>query len=237
MNCMYWDPTCPRLVTNEQMSTEWIERENKRLLVLGDITCDIGGSVEFLTRSTKIEDPFFIWNPAIQETSPSDGDGVLVLGVDILPSELPRESSMHFSDLLAPMIEVMSSNAPDSELSQVLDGACIARNGSLQPRFEYISHLANHAEQPMPTDATKQVQIRGHLFDTGLINKTLDLLEALGVEFSVDTVNVQPNLGFGRQIPSRVVISVPGNRAVEVCASLKLQLENFPHANATVVPM
>jgi alpha-aminoadipic semialdehyde synthase len=235
MNCMYWDATCPRLITNDQMSAEWVDRENNRLLVVGDITCDVGGSVEFLSKSTTIEDPFFKWDPSTQEMVRSDGSGVLVLGVDILPSELPRESSMHFSNLLTPMVEALASGEPDPEMVAVLDGACIARNGALQPRFEYIKTLADHVRAETVADEnSKQIMIRGHLFDTGLINKALDLLEALGVEFSVDRIDVQPNLGFGRQIPSRVLITLPGERVTEVCAAMELQLNSFPQAKASV---
>lgn len=39
-----------------------------------------------------IEDPFFLWRPDTREIADTrDEEGVLVLGVDILPSELPLE--------------------------------------------------------------------------------------------------------------------------------------------------
>jgi len=218
------------------MAAEWVVQNNKRLLVLGDITCDIGGSVEFLARSTRIEEPFFVWDPLTQQEVATHQTGVLVLGVDILPSELPRESSTHFSNLLAPMLEALAGEEPDGNVSAVLSGACITRSGALSSRYEYIPKLADHVRSEMAVtgEDRRQVQIRGHLFDTGLINKTLDLLEALGVEFSIDAMDVQPNLGFGRQIPSRVLMSLPRDRVTDVCTAMKLQLGSFPQADATV---
>eukprot|EP00038_Savillea_parva_P008112 m.174852 g.174852 ORF g.174852 m.174852 type:complete len:532 (-) comp13881_c0_seq1:99-1694(-) len=239
MNCMYWDVSCPRLVTNDQLTTEWQDHSNERLLMVGDITCDIGGSIEFLTRSTKIEDPFFMWDPVQQEIAASDAAGVLVLGVDILPSELPRESSTHFSKLLSPMIEALATGTADADMTDVLNGACITRDGSLQPRYDYIPKLADHLvreakESGNEGETLGQLKIRGHLFDTGLINKALDLLEALGVSFVIDRIDVQPNLGFGRQVPSSVLISLPIDRVDDVCAAIGVQLEAFPNAHATV---
>jgi hypothetical protein len=50
VNCMYWDSSFPRLVTNAQAKDLALEG---RLPLLGvcDITCDLHGSVEFLTVS------------------------------------------------------------------------------------------------------------------------------------------------------------------------------------------
>ena len=64
--------------------------------------------------------------------------------------------------------------------------------------------------------------------------QTLDLLEALCVDFHIEDIDVQPNLGFGRQIPSRVLISLPANRADDVCKAVSVQLRSFPDAEADV---
>ena len=64
---------------------------NKKLIAISDISCD-EGSVEFLSQSSYIEAPFFMYDPIEDATSENlDGNGVLMCGVDIL-LELPRES-------------------------------------------------------------------------------------------------------------------------------------------------
>ena len=70
-----------------------------------------------------------------EEAPRSSDPGILVLGVDILPSELPREASEHFSKLLTPMIEALAKDSMDDKMKAVLDGACIARDGVLQPEY------------------------------------------------------------------------------------------------------
>ncbi len=109
VNGMYWEPRFPRLLTKQHMQQLWEHGKGSgaacELKVVADITCDLGGSVEFLTHSTPIEAPFFTYQPSAH--SSVDGvhkDGVLVLGVDILPSELPRDASHHFSNSLISLL-------------------------------------------------------------------------------------------------------------------------------------
>ena len=54
---MYWEPRFPRLLTNQQLQ----DVINKRCPLIGiaDITCDLGGSIEFVNQSTTIDSPFF----------------------------------------------------------------------------------------------------------------------------------------------------------------------------------
>lgn len=67
----------------------------------------MNGSIEFLERTTTIEEPFFNYDP-LTSTEVSSGigtSGVTVLGVDILPSELPRESSAHFGKAVSHVVQ------------------------------------------------------------------------------------------------------------------------------------
>ena len=85
--------------------------DNCRLVGVADISCDIGGSLEFLQQDSQIERPFFLYNPETNTTQDSlDGDGVMMLGVDILPSELPREASNHFGELLTPFVPALATS-------------------------------------------------------------------------------------------------------------------------------
>lgn len=40
----------------------------------------------------------------------TEGEGVVLLGVDNLPAEFPREASTHFSTQLAPFVEALASS-------------------------------------------------------------------------------------------------------------------------------
>jgi alpha-aminoadipic semialdehyde synthase len=110
---MYWDAAYPRLITADQLS-ELAKRSplngSKRGLMLravADISCDIEGSIGFLTHSTTFDQPYFEWDATKQQESPKIGaaeQGVLLLGVDILPTALPKEASKHFGDQLVPLL-------------------------------------------------------------------------------------------------------------------------------------
>ena len=71
------------------------------------------------------------------------GDGILVMAVDILPSELPRESSQTFSDALVgfmPEIAAADFDVPYDELKLPLPikRALILHNGELTPEYQYL---------------------------------------------------------------------------------------------------
>ncbi|MBS4014660.1 MAG: hypothetical protein KGZ97_13050 [Bacteroidetes bacterium] len=144
MNCMYWDSRYPRIFT-KSFAKNIYNQGNPKLIVVGDITCDPDGSIEFTHKGTAIEDPVFVYDPINNEPKMGfSGNGILVMAVDILPSELPRDSSMAFSEalynLLAPIANADFA-APLSELNLpgFVKRALILKNGKLTPDFEYIS--------------------------------------------------------------------------------------------------
>ncbi|MBU0486647.1 MAG: hypothetical protein KKA07_03630 [Bacteroidetes bacterium] len=143
MNCMYWDARYPRIVTKdylEKLSTQG----NVKLTVIGDVTCDPDGSIECTHKGTEIEDPVFVYNPFERKYKMGfDGEGILVMPVDILPSELPREASVAFGDALFRYVKGIASqdfsNAFDAlTLPNPIRRAMILHNGELTPSFKYI---------------------------------------------------------------------------------------------------
>ena len=77
---MYWDRRFPRLLSTDQLQSLRASG-NKRLLAVADLTCDVDGAVEPLVRSTTIDEPFFVYDPATRtEQTDLDGPGVLMLG-------------------------------------------------------------------------------------------------------------------------------------------------------------
>jgi alpha-aminoadipic semialdehyde synthase len=116
-----------------------------KLTVIGDVTCDPDGSIECTHKGTEIEDPVFVYNPFTREPAMGfEGDGLLIMAVDILPSELPRESSIAFSNALNPYIEAIAKadyNRPFEELDLPgpIKRAMILHKGELTPDYKYIS--------------------------------------------------------------------------------------------------
>jgi saccharopine dehydrogenase (NAD+, L-lysine forming) len=143
MNCMYWDTRYPRIVTKDYLEKLYAAGTPK-LTVIGDITCDPDGSIECTHKGTEIEDPVFVYNPFTRKpVSGFEGDGILVMAVDILPSELPRDSSIAFADALMPFIESLaladfSEPYDKAGLPGPLKKALILHKGELTPDYKYI---------------------------------------------------------------------------------------------------
>ncbi len=148
MNCMYWDDRYPRIVTKDYLETLW-KNGNLRLEVIGDVTCDPDGSVEITYTGTAIEDPVFVYNPETRNPVMGfDGEGVLVMAVDILPSELPREASQAFSNALIkflPGLLEADFEVPFDQLQfpDPLKKAMILYHGELTPDYKHLEKYLN----------------------------------------------------------------------------------------------
>jgi alpha-aminoadipic semialdehyde synthase len=147
VNAIYWDPRYPRLVTKDALRLAWASGQPK-LRVIGDISCDIDGAVECTVKATEPGDPNFVYNPLTGDVVDGvAGEGVVVMAVDILPSELPRDASDYFSRVLLPYVPALAAAdyaAPfdDLALPPEIKRAVIAHRGQLTPSYGYLAqHL------------------------------------------------------------------------------------------------
>lgn len=146
MNCMYWNDSYPRIVTKDYLE-ELFNSGQPKLTVIGDVTCDPDGSIEALHKGTEIEDPVFVYNPFTRKPNTGfEGEGILIMGVDILPSELPRESSRTFSDALISFLpEIVNTdfNVPfeNLQLPPPVKRAMILFKGKLTPDYKYLNEF------------------------------------------------------------------------------------------------
>ncbi len=80
-----------------------------RLRVIGDITCDIDGSIECTVKATDSENPVYVYDPFEDKAIPGfEGRGPAVLAVYNLPAELPLESSTYFSGKLKEYVPALA---------------------------------------------------------------------------------------------------------------------------------
>lgn len=144
MNCMYWDSRYPRIVTKDYLK-ELFSGGRPKLTVIGDITCDPDGSIECTHKGTAIEDPVFVYDPRSGKPAMGfEGHGILVMAVDILPSELPMDASMSFADALFPFVKPIAEADyrvafDDLVLPPAIKKALILHQGALTPNYRYIS--------------------------------------------------------------------------------------------------
>ncbi|MDR3046189.1 MAG: hypothetical protein LBU51_01060 [Bacteroidales bacterium] len=143
-NCMYWNDNYDKIVTKKFLKENW-KKNNFRLKVIGDITCDPNGSIEATHIGTNIEDPIFVYHPETEQpTFGHHGEGILIMAVDILPSELPLDASIAFSsafhDFLPEIVECDFNLSTDKlPLSDPIKKALILHKGKLTKEFEYIT--------------------------------------------------------------------------------------------------
>ncbi|MEE9431007.1 MAG: bifunctional lysine ketoglutarate reductase /saccharopine dehydrogenase family protein [Melioribacteraceae bacterium] len=144
INGIYWEERFPKHITIENMK-EWYKKEAKqKLKVIGDITCDINGSVEMTVKSTKSSNPAFVYEPLTDNVIDGvEGNGPVILAVDKLPAELPRQASESFGDALYPFIQDLvkidySKDFEDLDLPDEFKKAVITHKGKLTPNFEYL---------------------------------------------------------------------------------------------------
>jgi alpha-aminoadipic semialdehyde synthase len=145
VNCIYWDDRYDRLLTKQQL--KHLHSSGKRKLkVIGDISCDPNGGIEATYMGTEIENPIFMYHPIDDKYSfGHTGDGVLIMAVDILPSELPREASLFFSDALFNFIEPIATCDYDVSFNHIalpdpIKKALILLNGELTPDYLYLKN-------------------------------------------------------------------------------------------------
>ncbi|KAK4370156.1 hypothetical protein RND71_009631 [Anisodus tanguticus] len=194
VNCMYWERRFPRLLTTKQIQD--LIRNGCPLVGICDITCDVGGSIEFINQTTSIDSPFFRYEPSNDSYHYDlEGKGVMCSAVDILPTEFAKEASQHFGDILSHFTGSLASFRNLEELPAHLKRACIAHYGGLTQLYEYIPRMRkSDIDDPsivLPNSNangrkyTVLVSLSGHLFDKFLINEALDIIEAAGGSFQL----------------------------------------------------
>lgn len=144
VNCVYWDERYPRLVTLDQCRRLWAPGRSPKLKVIGDISCDVNGSVECTVKPTDPGNPVYVYEPGTGKAKDGfEGEGPVVMAVEILPSEIPRESSVDFSRVLRQLLPHLaaadlSRRFAELDLPPELKRAVIVYQGELTPDYAYL---------------------------------------------------------------------------------------------------
>ncbi|OGD24479.1 MAG: hypothetical protein A2Y69_00595 [Candidatus Aminicenantes bacterium RBG_13_59_9] len=144
VNCIFWSPKYPKYVTKEFLKRLYGGPAAPRLRVVGDITCDIDGSMECTVKATEPDMPSFIYDP-FQDVARDGfvGRGPVVMAVDNLPAEIPLESSVFFSGALKGFVPGIaaadfSGSLADCRLPDPIRRAVILFRGQFTPEYEYM---------------------------------------------------------------------------------------------------
>ncbi len=150
MNCILWSPQYPRLFSRED-TQKWYAK-HKVLRVIGDISCDPEGGVEF-SHDTWIDDPIFTYHPETQtETNGFAPSGISVLAVTNLPCEFPADASAAFSRNMSEFMagitaaDYEADTVAESGLPEAIKRAVILWKGEFTEKYAYMKEFLPQQE-------------------------------------------------------------------------------------------
>ena len=129
----YWDPKSPRLFEKKD-----IEKYNN-LKVIGDITCDVNGSIPTTSRPSTIIDPYYYIDRTTLQEINQHNQALAIMAVDNLPSELPKDSSKEFGDGIVKEVLPYILEKDDGRIKR----ATITKNGYFLPSYKYLTNYIN----------------------------------------------------------------------------------------------
>jgi len=156
VNAIYWAPQYPRFVTKDYLKKLWRGPSLPRLRVIGDISCDVNGSVECTVRCTDPAHPVFTYDLEKDEAITGfSGKGPTVMAVDNLPAEIPLESSIFFSQTLKPFIPALigtdfRADFARCHLPAPLKKAVILFRGEFTLDYEYMREFISPQKRSHP---------------------------------------------------------------------------------------
>jgi len=135
INAAYWNPKSPKLFEEKEINNNFSAK------IIGDISCDIDGAIPCTKKSSSIENPFFDYcNISKKIKKPfSDKRNITIMAIDNLPSELPRDSSKFFGNILKNKIIPLL----EDDNNEILKEATITSDGSLTKRYKYLEDYVN----------------------------------------------------------------------------------------------
>lgn len=118
------------------LSREMLNAPDNRIKVVADISCDVDGPIACTLRASTIAEPLFGYLPSEhKEVDYMHPGAIVVMSVDNLPCELPKDASEGFGEMfLEHVIPAFYNNDKDGILSR----AKITENGKLTERFSYL---------------------------------------------------------------------------------------------------
>ncbi len=156
VNAIYWAPQYPRFVPKNELKKLWRSPGRPRLRVIGDISCDVNGSVECTVRCTDPSHPVFTYDLEKDEAVTGfSGQGPTVMAVDNLPAEISLESSIFFSQILKSFIPALigadfRKDFVRCHLPAPLKNAVILYRGAFTPDYEYMSEFISPNKRSHP---------------------------------------------------------------------------------------
>ena len=123
------------------LTKEMLNASDCKLKVVADISCDVNGPIACTVRSSTIEEPIYGYFPLEdREVEVFHPAAVVVMAVDNLPCEIPKDASEGFGEqFMEHVIPAFFNGDKDG----ILQRAKITENGKLTERFSYLQDFVD----------------------------------------------------------------------------------------------
>jgi alanine dehydrogenase len=124
------------------LTREMLQSKDCKIKVVADISCDINGPIASTLRSSTIENPLYGYLPIEnKEVDVFHPAAIVVMAVDNLPCELPKDASEGFGEqLLENVIPAFFNGDKDGVLAR----AKVTEKGKLTPRYSYLQDFVDN---------------------------------------------------------------------------------------------
>jgi alanine dehydrogenase len=135
----FYGDGAPFLFTREDA-----KQEDFKIKYVADISCDIDGPVASTIKASTIENPIYGYDPLKEEeVDYKNENAIVVMAVDNLPCELPKDASEGFGEMfLKHVIPAFFNDDKDG----ILKRAKMTENGKLTTRFSYLQNYVDGLE-------------------------------------------------------------------------------------------
>ena len=118
------------------LTQDMLKAANCKIKVVADISCDVEGPIACTIRSSTIAEPFYGYLAIEDKEVPFTHPGsIMVMAVDNLPCELPKDASEGFGEMFMEHVIPAFFNG---DKDGILQRAKMTENGKLTPRFAYL---------------------------------------------------------------------------------------------------
>ncbi len=121
-----------------------VKSKDFNIKVVADVSCDIDGPVASTLRASTIADPIYGYDPETEkEVDYKDSNAIVVMAVDNLPCELPKDASEGFGEMF---LEYVIPAFFNDDKDGVLERARMTQDGKLTKRFSYLQKYVDGKE-------------------------------------------------------------------------------------------
>ena len=118
------------------LSREMLQSKDNKIRVIADVSCDVDGPIESTIKASTIAEPIYGYLPSEhKEVDVFHPSAIVVMAVDNLPCELPKDASEGFGEMFMEHVIPAFFNG---DKDGILQRAKMTENGQLTERFKYL---------------------------------------------------------------------------------------------------